>query len=160
MLRFKLIILIISIISLSASDTAAKRQRTTRKALKSAVSNGKHTSVAGNDTVWTESDNVSIRISGYDKPLRSTSESMFISNNTTDTLTAVGLNLNYYDSKKRQLHSRTVSIKCTIPPSQTRQANIQSWDRQHSFYYRLSSVPRKAAGVPYDVTCKVVYYVK
>ncbi len=97
-----------------------------------------------------------IRLSGFDKPLRSNYETLFITNNLGDGLSGIVIELNYLDGEGRQLHKREVCVGCDVPVSETRQIRFRSWDRQQSFYYRLSARPRSSTAVPFDVRCRVV----
>lgn len=161
MQRIILNILLTLLACLVCTDASAKRQRTTRNKLK-VQSSTAASDTAGiyTDTIWCGKSAPGIVISGYDKPLRSTSESLFMTNNTTDTIKSIRLQMNYYDNKHRQLHSREVTLNCVIPPGETRNTYFRSWDRQHSFYYHKSARPRNAVGEPYDVKYRVLFYIK
>lgn len=142
---------IISAILLIGFFNAATAQRTTRKGLKASTE-----SISQNapDTLRHDLSRM-IKIAGYDKPLKSALETMFVSNLTDGTISWVQLELEYRDIHGRMLHSRTIGIDCDIPPESTRQISVRSWDRQQSFYYRRSTKPRLASATPYDVTCSV-----
>lgn len=162
MQRIILNIILTLLACLVCTDASAKRQRTTRSKLRvqSSTTTSDTTARVNTDTIWCGKSAPGIVISGYDKPLRSTGESLFITNNTTDTIKSIGLLMNYYDNKQRQLHSREVTLNCVIPPGETRNTYFRSWDRQHSFYYHKSALPKKAVGEPYDVKYRVLFYVK
>lgn len=154
MTRRNLILLIV--LFLSAAATA---QRTTRKGLRVT----KTESVNSYDTVsvaskQTDGDTPKITLAGYDKPLRSNRETMFVTNLTNNTVKGLRLELNYYDMHGKKLHSRQCDIDCDIPAGETRQISLRSWDTQHSFVYRLSTRPRQADATPYDVVCNIIYY--
>ncbi len=156
------VLLTVFAVSTWSFDASAKRQRTTRSKLKihATVTEGDTAPTAGNDTIWCGKSAPGIVIAGYDKPLRSTNESLFVTNNTADTIKGLGLQLNYYDGKQRQLHSREVKVTCVVPPNETRNTYFRSWDKQHSFYYHRSARPQKAVGEPYNVKYRVLFYVK
>lgn len=97
-------------------------------------------------------------ISGYDKPLTSHYETFFTTNKGNTTITAINITFNYFDNKKRQLHSATKNINCTIPPGETRQLSVSSWDKQKSFYYYRSAKPRRQA-TPYSVTHRINFII-
>ena len=105
------------------------------------------------DTGTVSSDSV-LDIVGYDKPLRSRKESLFITNRSDRHLEKAELSLNYRDMEGRQLHQVTRWVNCDIPAGETRQVTFPSWDTQLSFYYHLSRPPRTASVTPYDVTCR------
>ena len=94
-----------------------------------------------------------MRISGYEKTLRSRTESFYVENlDTLDTLTRITASIDYLDMKQRQLHRRTVSVECNIPPGQRRLLTFPTWDRQFVMYYHLSAPARSSAqATAYDV---------
>lgn len=104
--------------------------------------------ISAGDTV--DFNPASIRLSGYDKPVNARKESFLITNESPLAITGASLKITYRDMKGRMLHSRTASLKCNVPPGETRKTEISSWDTQNSFYYYLSSEPRKIAA-PYKV---------
>ena len=57
-----------------------------------------------------------IDVSGYDKPLRSASETLFITNHSRRRLTGVQLRITYLDAHGRQLHEATMWLDTDIPP--------------------------------------------
>lgn len=98
----------------------------------------------------------SISLSGFDKPLRSKRETLFVSNGTATDISGIVVDCDYSDLAGRQLHRRQVTVRCDIPAGQTRQISFRSWDCQEAFHYRLSAKPRRADGTPFDVRCTVV----
>lgn len=151
--------LIIAIISLLLSWTNMQaHERTTRKKLRSAAgvaTTERPVTTAAYDTI-TGIDKTAVGLSGYDKPLRSRNETLFVTNHTTDTILAITIRINYMDMRKRQLHSAERTVRTTIPPNSTRQITMRSWDRQQSFYYIRSAKPRSGVATPYDVSCEPV----
>jgi len=125
-------------------------QRTTRKALEP-----KNNNTTAINKIY-HIDSLAIEICGYDKTLYSNWESFFVKNNTQDTITILNITFDYFDSHKRQLHSATVSVDCNIPPKQTRQLSIKSWDKQNSFFYYRSIKPNRTA-TSYHVSYKINY---
>ncbi len=145
----------ISIVAaLSLCCTSAMADRTTRKGLKLK----KETTTelkADYDTIDVTKDIKAVRLSGFDKPLRSKYETMFVSNETNDTIYGLVLSLRYTDTRGGELHSREVTVECEIAPEATKQASFKTWDVQSSFYYKLSQKPRRSDGTPFDVSCQV-----
>lgn len=94
----------------------------------------------------------SITLSGYDKPLRTTHETLLVTNSTARPVTGIALTINYLDMKGRQLHSRTDTLLIRIPPGETRMLRFPSWDRQQSYYYHLGPEPRSSRFTPYTVS--------
>lgn len=103
------------------------------------------------DTIAT--DTVTIILSGYDKPRRSTRESLFALNAGADTIHGLILNITYRDTRGNMLHRRRVPVTGTIPPGQRRMLHFKSWDTQQAFYY-IKSAPYRphTAATPYAVT--------
>ncbi|MDE7153590.1 MAG: hypothetical protein K2O00_03985 [Muribaculaceae bacterium] len=93
-------------------------------------------------------------ITGFDKPLNSLRETFHLTNNTPATVTELFLTLNYTDTSGRQLHRLSRHITHTIEPGETVLLSIPSFDRQKSFYYRLSRKPR-VQSTPFDVTIQI-----
>ncbi len=123
------------------------RHRTTRRNLHRTTAVAATGAVA--DTVVPSSGMVAL--SGYDKPLRSSRESIFATNRSRRTISAITLRIDYLDPHQRQLHSREVTVPIVIPPGETRQLTFRSWDRQNAFYYHLTGKPRTTAGSPYTI---------
>lgn len=98
-----------------------------------------------------------IAFSGYDKPRNSSVETFFITNNTDRTMSGVTMYVEYLMPDGRQLHKRFVRLVCVIPPGETRMAELQSWDKQKSFYYEGSEAPRRG-GTPYKVVFDPISY--
>lgn len=144
-------IVILALIAIGVNGLA---QRTTRKNLK--VKPIADTTIVC-DTLTSPNTEIVV-ISGYDKPLSSRYETFFATNKGNTTITAINITLNYFDKHNRQLHSATRNINCTIPPGETRQLSISSWDKQKAFYYYLSPQPRRQA-TPYKVTHNINYII-
>ena len=64
-----------------------------------------------------------VDINGYDKPLRSRRETFFVTNNGDRPTSSLAVTITYYDSSRRQLHSRHASLPLVIPVGETRQAS-------------------------------------
>lgn len=150
---------IILIITVVLTATAALSQRTTRHGLKvdpdavGAVL--EHASKARYDTIAPPEASM-IEVNGYDKPLRSRRETFFVTNNSKRHIGAIAYTITYYDTQHRMLHRAAHNVDIDIPAGQTRQANMRSWDTQHSFYYVHSAVPdRTKKATPYEVTISV-----
>lgn len=90
------------------------------------------------------------RLSGYDKPLRSTSETVFVTNNSDIDIIGLELTTEYYDMQGRMLHKQTRRIAIDLPAGETRKVDYPTWDRQQAFYFHTSKRGR-SAGTPYNV---------
>lgn len=87
---------------------------------------------------------------GYDKTLNARTESFFISSHAPSDLQGLEIELRYFTMDGEQLHERTERLNITVPSGRTVKADIPSWDTQKSFFYHLSTPPRKH-GIPYQV---------
>lgn len=157
--RLHIVIAAIALAAMAASTVGAsdQRRRTTRKNLR-LVPTSVTATVAAPDTIPIDSlvtsDAITpIRLSGYDKPLRSSRESLFVTNNTSRDIDGIVLSIDYFDASGRKLHSRMVTVRCDVPQGQTRKIDFPSWDTQQSFYYKLSPKPRRDGATPYDIRC-------
>ncbi|MCH5245343.1 MAG: hypothetical protein J1E84_02680 [Muribaculaceae bacterium] len=92
-----------------------------------------------------------IVLNGYDKPLHTRYETVFVTNNLHSELQSIKLNIQYRDLAGRQLHQTEQWVNCTVPPGQTRMITFNSWDKQQSFYYRHSRLPARSKGTAYDI---------
>lgn len=150
----KCVTLIAFLLATAAMTVAQGRVVTTRKNLK--VERSK---VPGSDTTLEDTiRNIGqgdVVLSGFEKPLKSRNETMFLTNNTDYDLKGVVLECKYYDIHGRQLHERIVSVKCEIGIGATCMIGFKTWDVQGAFYYRLSQKPRRANGTPFDVKINV-----
>lgn len=97
-----------------------------------------------------------VRLSGYDKPLTSRTESIFVTNRLGGEITEIEIRLTYSDMSGRMLHETVRSVRTIIPAGETRRVEFPSWDRQQSFYYHRGRKPRTAGVSPYDVRCEVI----
>lgn len=101
-----------------------------------------------------------IVFTGYDKPLNAANEVFFITNNTDRTMSGVTLYVEYLTIDGRQLDKRFVKLSCSIPPGETRRAELKSWDTQRSFYYEKSVQPKRQA-TPFKVVFDpVAFYLR
>lgn len=97
----------------------------------------------------------SVVISGYDKPLRSMRESLFVRNATDRRLTSVTMSIDYLDMHGRQLHHTDITLPVDIPAGETRQVSFTSWDRQMTFVYYRSERSRNSRAVAYRIAASV-----
>ena len=153
MIRLRPILLLLIICGAVAA--AGERTVTTRRHLKAAPAGVENLdSGSRSDTIRGEVAK-GVRLSGFDKPLRSRYETVFAVNTTPYQVIGIVMTCDYADVNGRQLHRRDVTVSCDIPAGATRQLRFNAWDRQGSFYYRRSEKPRRAVGTAFDVTCTV-----
>lgn len=143
---------IAAVLLFSGADASARKKRvaTTRPRLERLDTSADI--IAAVDTI-PASDLDSLKLSGYDKPLRSRRESLFVTNMTGLRLTEISLSISYYDMEGRELHHEDVAVGVDIPPGATRQILFPSWDRQLTFVYYRSE--RSSKGVLYKVKIAV-----
>ncbi|MCM1336796.1 MAG: hypothetical protein NC187_03895 [Candidatus Amulumruptor caecigallinarius] len=96
-----------------------------------------------------------LRLSGYDKPLRSRRETLLVTSLVTDTISGAIFTITYIDMQGRTLHERDVTVSGIVPPGATRMVDFPSWDRQQTFYYHLGPKPRSGVATPYDVSIRM-----
>ena len=139
-------VIVTSLLVLAVTSVAAPDTRTTRKKL--VKSDQEVTVVADSTTVSPDS----ITIADYDKPLRSNYETFFVTNRHSRTIVRITIDIDYIDMNGSQLHSRSVTVECEIPPGATRQLHTRAWDRQKAFYHHTTrSKPRSPHARPYKV---------
>lgn len=139
-------VIVTSLLVLAVTSVAAPDTRTTRKKL--VKSEQEVTVVADSTTVSPDS----ITIADYDKPLRSNYETFFVTNRHSRTIVRITIDIDYIDMNGSQLHSRSVTVECEIPPGATRQLLTRAWDRQKAFYHHTTrSKPRSPHARPYKV---------
>ena len=139
----------------AALAVTAQRQRTTMTGRLRAQPVATDTAAIIADTITAGLDNI-VRLSGYDKPISASRETLHATN-LSDSLTITGMTLeiSYLDNAGRELHRRTVMLHNTIHSATTELVSFPTWDLQRSFYYRLSVAPRRQA-TPYDVKVTIL----
>lgn len=83
-----------------------------------------------------------VRLSGYDKPVRTDRETIHVTNNTGRNILELTFDITYYDMQGRMLHNTTVTVSCDIAAGDTQMLTWPTWDRQYSFCYEQSRRPR------------------
>ncbi len=102
-----------------------------------------------------------IVVAGFEKPLRSMRESMFVTNNGPDELCSLGITIDYLDMQGRGLHQAKHVVGVDIPPGATRRIDVKAFDRSSLFYYHLSPKPKRATlATPFDVRVAVDFITK
>lgn len=108
------------------------------------------------DTIRTISRD-DIQLSGYDKPLRTSRETILVTNSTAQPVGGLAVTIKYMDMQGRQLHERTDTVMAEIPGCATRMVHLSTWDSQHSYYYHRGQRPRTAGVTPYDISARVSF---
>ncbi len=147
-------VLVFFLLFLIAGSLTVYGQRTTRKGLRPLEREQRASSQEVGDTLEGEVARM-LLVTGFDKPLRSAYESMFVTNRLESQVSGVVFSVEYYDMRGRKLHSRQLTVNVDIPPGETRQLTFRTWDRQQSFYYHRSSKPRRADATPFDVVVRI-----
>jgi len=153
------ILLVLLAMMLPALARKGKKPTPSRTRTSAAVSHRRATEVATADTILFPAAD-SVTVAGYEKTLRSTTESMIITNHTASEVTALGLDITYLDMKGRMLHrvAQSVTPPSGIPSGESRMVSVPSFDRQGLFYYHLSPRPKRASrATPFKVAVKVSY---
>lgn len=136
------------------SALTAGAQRTTRTSLK-AASTANAAAVAAVDTI-AQPEPHAVDINGYDKPLRSSRETFFATNNGKNNIAGIAFTISYFDTSAQLMHKTHHNVSTDIPAGETRQIAVRSWDKQQAFYYNRSTVPVRAAqATPYDVKIEI-----
>lgn len=145
-------LLAIQLAVMAVTLSAIADTKTTRRSLHAATESTEL--VAGSASLTPAAD--SIAVTDYDKPLRSSQETLFITNNSVTSLKMVSLEITYLTVNGEMLHRRAVNLPCEIPPGQTRQLAFRAWDRQQAYYHHSTRVtPRSPKAIPYRIEIKV-----
>lgn len=132
-------------------------QKTTRNKLKLKEDVSFETKVDITDTIKPLKGDIGLF--GYEKAQNSAAESFFVTNNTLRQIIALSFTISYLNSRGEKLHSRTETVKCSIPPSETRKIDIKSWDNQRLWYYLGSHSRHNDFGNPFDIRIHIEYFV-
>ena len=98
-----------------------------------------------------------IRIFGYDKPLSSDRESMFLTSEIdSDTICGIELRIDYLTTAGVCLHTRTLKLPCEVPGGQTRRLVFKSWDETNTFYYFRTPPRTRKQVTPYTVKVRAL----
>lgn len=109
-----------------------------------------------NDTIDAPSRD-SLALAGFEKPLRSVRESLFVTNRSARPVTALEIEVSYYDMHGNLLHRLERTVDVALPSGETRRIEFPSFDRQQLFYYHRSPLPRGAVkATPFDVKVRVI----
>lgn len=110
-----------------------------------------------------------VTLSGYEKPLRATTESVFVKNRLdSGIITLLQLEITYFAAneesgeKGAQLHVRRQEVSVNIPAGQRRMVHFRSWDRNKVFYYWKNKLGKqRGQATPYSVAIRVkaVHYI-
>lgn len=149
--------LLVAIAVIGVEDASARKVRSVKKLDAPAEAQSGDADTATLIMIQGEEASRQIELSGYDKPLRSNKESIFITNKRDDAiLKSVVLQLMYFDMSGRQIHSARQSINCDIASGSTENVTFPSWDKQNVYYFVDSPRPRSSSATPYKVKIAVV----
>lgn len=95
----------------------------------------------------------------YDKKAGSDKETFFVDNGSDENLSAIEIEISYFNKEGKLIHKRTVEVKQDFPHKETRKVDISSWDKQKSYHY-INSVPSTKGSTPYTVRFKVLSFIK
>lgn len=109
------------------------------------------------DTIWAPPRD-SVAVAGFEKTLRSTRESMYVTNYTSGPVEGIGIEITYTDMNDRMLHKASHHVGDGIPWGETRMIEVPSFDRQGLYYYHRSPVPQRTSqATPFKVRVAVLY---
>ena len=154
-MKVRLFITLIALVATSSAFMSAEAQRTTRSRLKAGHKSENSAAKTEYDTVALAADSLLFPFSGYEKTLRSSKESFFVTNRSDSTVSRLWLDITYKDMKGRSLDTRSIDLDIDLPAGETRRIDLRSWDRQNVFYYHLSPVPRSSHATPYRVNIRL-----
>lgn len=160
-LRLHLILpAIILALGLAASSVEARKVTTRLKAPTTTKEQRRESrKVTTRDTEEFDSVRNNLTFMGYDKKTSAAKETFFVDNSSDTSLSALELEISYYNSTGKLIHKRKVEIKENLPAKETRKVDIPSWDTQKSYHYE-KSVPSTKGSTPYTVKFKVVSFIK
>ena len=98
-----------------------------------------------------------VSLKGYNKRASDAKESFFITNNTSQRMSAVRLLLRYTTMGGELLTQRTVTVPVRLKPGETKLVEVKSFDVQRQFYYYAGPKPRKQA-TPFKVAYRLTAY--
>lgn len=156
--RIFILISIVLAMALHSEARKGKKPDPSRRSVARVTAKVAAETVNSDTIVFPPSD--SVVVAGYEKTLRSTTESMIVSNHTSHDIRSLGLDICYMDMSDRMLHrvSREVSPEDGIPSGESRMVSVPSFDRQGLFYYHRSPRPKRAArATPFKVNVKIRY---
>lgn len=133
-----------------AATLCATAQHTTRRHLRRAPQAAVTAPEPADTLTGAQADSMAL-FSGYEKTLRASRETLFVTNRGHRHIQGLEFTVTYFDSAGRQLHRRVVRATAAIPPGETRRLDFPTWDTQRSFYSTTGRPPRVAA-IPYTVT--------
>lgn len=144
-----------------SAQTTTRKGKLVRRVVTEATTTNADTTEAAEVVLRHDVDSVLIgeRLSlrGYDKPLRSLRESIFVTNRFDSPISGFAIDVEYTDGRGEMLHRRMISVKCDVPPGETRQLYVPAWDRHYTYYYKSTRIRKHAPdAVPYDVTIRPV----
>lgn len=91
----------------------------------------------------------------YDKRAAADKETFFVDNGSDTDLSAIEIEISYFNSAGKLIHKREVEIRQDFPANESRKADIPTWDIQKSFHY-INSVPSRKGSSPYTVRFKIL----
>lgn len=154
-MKWLMVSIVVLALALAAASMALGQNTLRKQRLKAEPRGLTATDSAVCDTVTAPE---SVAMSGFDKPLRSTRETVFVTNHDTLTVRAVNFTATYTDMTGHQLHRASHEAVVDIPPGETRNVAVKSWDVQKAFYYYKNppSRPRTSA-TPFKVKIIINY---
>lgn len=140
--------LILYIILLLACCGAAMAQKTALRKLRPIPAEAPR---AAPDSVVGLSADSLVTFSGYEKTLRASRETLFITSHADRPICRISFTISYFDNIGRMLHSRRQDMSVDVPSGETRRIDFPTWDTQRTTYFSGGPRPRNG-GIPYTVS--------
>lgn len=132
-------------------------QNTTRGKLKLRDDVRFENNVKINDTIVPAKGDIGLY--GYEKAQQSTKEAFFVINHTDRVISSLTFSISYYNERGEMLHSRTETVRCDIPATETRKVEFKSWDSQKLWHYVGSLAHHNDFSNPYDIRIHIEYII-
>lgn len=156
-MKTDLILALLSIIVAATPQVAAKRTLVPRTGNMELVTDSTVAMAVADTTGLPPFNENAVTLRGFNKRVSDNYETFFVQNNTRHHISGITVTLRYTDTSGTLLHERTLHIPCDLQPGKSRQVSVNSFDRQHLFYYYLSGKPRISA-TPFQVSARLMGY--
>ena len=150
---------ILLLLTLMPALIAGAKENTKRKNLTPADKGVKQETVAIDSVIVDDALQFTegiVTMKGYSKLTGANKESFMLVNHSNLHLSGLEIRFKYTDLDGAIIHERTATVECDLPPFQSRQVSIKSFDEGHRFYYYRSKAQKGA--IAYDLTIKIKSY--
>lgn len=161
-IKFKVLLTALSAVILLSVTSPVYGQNTLRKLPSVAKKSKKKTAKVkdlATDVRQVPADTVTagiektVTVSGYEKPLRASKETVLVTNrDSVRALDELTLLIEYKTTDGRMLHKRTVTVYPLVEPGETRLVTFPTWDVNRLFYYHFNQPRTNSQATPYTVS--------